>query len=178
MRNHTFSLQPFKPAKIDLQITGEITRLNHTLTLHYALKGDLEKIEIPAIGDIPNRKDELWQTTCFEFFLGKHYSTHYWEFNLSPNGDWNIYRFENYRQTMEVENRVHSLPFNILRDSNALFLGLELNLHDLSTTINQNFDVSITTVIKHKDGDTSYWAVKHCGEEADFHLRDSFLFYV
>ena len=79
---------------------------------------------------------------------------------------------------MELENRVHSLPFNILRDNNALYLGLELDLHELCTTIVNNFDVSITAVIKQKDGNISYWAVKHCGEEADFHLRDSFLYYV
>lgn len=178
MRSHNFSLQPFKPANIDLQITGEVSRNNHILTVHYALKGDLEKIEIPPVGDKQNRKDELWKTTCFEFFLGKNYTTQYWEFNLAPSGDWNIYRFEDYRKTMELENRVNSLPFNILRDNNALYLGLELDLHELSTTIVNNFDVAITAVIKHKDGNISYWAVKHCGEEADFHLRDSFLFYV
>ncbi|MEA5594915.1 DOMON-like domain-containing protein [Rivularia sp. UHCC 0363] len=177
MRNHAFSLQPFEPPKIDLQITGEITRLNHTLTLNYALKGDLEKIEIPTTVDIPTRKDRLWETTCFELFLGKHNYTHYWEFNLSPSGDWNIYRFERYREVMELEHRVIILPFNVIRDSNSLFLELEFNMQCL-TSIDRNFDVSITTVIKHKTGDTSYWAVKHCGEKADFHLRDSFLFYV
>ncbi len=67
MRNHTFSLQPFKPANIDLQITGEVARENHVLTVHYTLKGDLEQIEIPKAGDIPSREDELWETTCFEF---------------------------------------------------------------------------------------------------------------
>ncbi|MCJ8281763.1 MAG: hypothetical protein MJK14_18375 [Rivularia sp. ALOHA_DT_140] len=78
---------------------------------------------------------------------------------------------------MELENRIRVLPFNILRDTNALYLGLEFNLRAIGTIVD-NFDVSITSVIKHKDGNTSYWAVKHCGEEADFHLRDSFLFYV
>ncbi|MEO1431392.1 MAG: DOMON-like domain-containing protein [Cyanobacteria bacterium J06633_8] len=178
MKSHNFSLQPFKPVNFDLQITGEVARENHILTVHYILKGDLGKIEIPPSGNTPTRKDGLWETTCFEFFLGRHYSSNYWEFNLSPNGDWNVYRFEDYRKTMELENTVHSLPFNVLRDSNALFLGLELDLHELDTTVNENFDISITTVIKQKDGDISYWAVKHCGKEADFHLRESFLFYL
>ncbi|MBF2016838.1 MAG: DOMON-like domain-containing protein [Rivularia sp. T60_A2020_040] len=177
MRNHAFSLQPFEPTKTDLQITGEIIRLNHTLTLNYALKGDLEQIEIPPVVDIPTRKDGLWETTCFEFFLGKYHSTHYWEFNLSPSGNWNVYRFERYREVMELEHRVDSLPFNVLRDSNALFISLEFNMHCL-TSIDRNFDVSITTVIKEKNKDMSYWALTHCGKEADFHLRDSFLFYV
>jgi len=178
MRSHDFSLLPFKPIDIDLQITGQVARKNQILTVNYALKGDLEKIEIPVVEASPNRKDELWENTCLEFFLGKYYTTHYWEFNLSTSGDWNIYRFEDYRKTMEVENKVRSLPFYILRDTNDLYVRLELDLHRLGTTIVNNFDVSITTVIKHKDGNISYWAVKHCGEEADFHLRDSFLFYV
>lgn len=177
MRKYDFTLQPFKPTNIDLKITGELARKNHTLTLRYVLKGDLEKIEIPRATDIPSRKDELWKTTCFEFFLGKSYSTHYWEFNMSPSGDWNVYRFEKYRKVMELEHKVDSLPFNILRDSNALFLGIEFNM-DCLTSIDKNFDVSITAVIKQKDGNTSYWAAKHCGEEADFHLRESFLFYL
>lgn len=173
MKKHTFSLQPFQQTKTDLQITGEIIRDNNILTVHYRLKGDLGEIEIPAVEKLPMRKNELWETSCFELFLGIKDTPIYWEFNLSPSGDWNIYFFESYRQSMQLENKVESLPFNILRDSNALYLGLEFNLDCLS--IVENLDVSITTVIKSKEGDISYWALKHCGEEADFHLRDSFL---
>ena len=117
----------------------------------------------------------MWKNTCFEFFLGIKNSPIYWEFNLSPSGDWNIYHFDDYRQSMQLENKVESLPFNILRDSNALYLGLEFNLDGLVSII-ENFDISITTVIKSKEGNISYWALKHCGKEADFHLRDSFVF--
>ncbi len=174
MKKQSFSLQPFQPLKTDLQITGEITRDKNILTVHYRLKGDLEKIEIPATEKLPIRKNELWEKTCFEFFIGINETPIYWEFNLSPSGDWNIYYFEKYRQPMELEDRLESLPFNILRDSNALYLGVELNLDRLVSII-QNLDISITTVIKSKEGDISYWALKHCGKEADFHLRDSFV---
>ncbi|MEO1186165.1 MAG: hypothetical protein AAFX46_16455, partial [Cyanobacteria bacterium J06636_27] len=81
---------------------------------------------------------------------------------------------EDYRKTMLLEEKFESLPFNILRDSNAFYLGLELKLDSLISVI-ENLDVSITTVIKSKEGDISYWALKHCGKEADFHLRDSFV---
>jgi len=175
MKNHNFSLKPFENIKNDLQITGEIIRDENVLTIHYRLKGDLEKIEIPAVEKLPIRKNELWENTCFEFFLGIKNSPIYWEFNLSPSGDWNIYHFDDYRQSMQLENKVESLPFNILRDSNALYLGLEFNLDGLVSII-ENLDVSATTVIKSKEGDISYWASKHCGKEADFHLRDSFVF--
>ena len=175
MKNHTFFLKPLERIKNDLQITGEIIRDENVLTIHYRLKGDLEKIEIPATEKLPIRKNELWETTCFEFFVGINDAPFYWEFNLSPSGDWNIYYFEKYRQPMQLEDRFESLPFNILRDSNALYLGLEFNLDGLVSII-ENFDISITTVIKSKEGNISYWALKHCGKEADFHLRDSFVF--
>lgn len=174
MKNHNFTLEPFKSRKNDLQITGEITRDDNILTIHYRLKGNLEKIEIPAVEKLPIRKNELWETTCFEFFVGIKNTPIYWEFNLSPSGDWNIYWFEDYRKSMLLEDKVESLPFNILRDSNALYLGLEFNLDCLVSKI-QNLNVSIATVIKSKEGDISYWALKHCGKEADFHLRDSFV---
>jgi hypothetical protein len=35
--------------------------------------------------------------------------------------------------------------------------------------------VGITTVIKHKDGEVTYWALIHQGKEADFHIRESFI---
>ena len=70
MKKHTFSLQPFQQTKPDLQITGEIVRDNNILTVHYRLKGDLREVEIPTVEKLPIRKNELWETTCFEFFLG------------------------------------------------------------------------------------------------------------
>ena len=174
MKNHTFFLKPFERIKNDLQITGEIIRDENVLTIHYRLKGNLEKIEIPATEKLPIRKNELWEKTCFELFLGIKDTPIYWEFNLSPSGDWNIYWFGDYRKSMQLEEKFESLPFNILRDSNALYLGLEFNLDGLVSVI-ENLEVSITTVIKTKEGDISYWALIHCGNEADFHLRDSFV---
>jgi hypothetical protein len=38
----------------------------------------------------------------------------------------------------------------------------------------QKLEVSVTSVIEAHAGELSYWAVTHAGENADFHLRDSF----
>ncbi len=124
MIKYDFSLQPFKPTKTDLQITGNLSRTNHTLSIDYALRGDLDKIEIPTTAETPTRKYGLWETTCFEFFLGLEGSNRYWEFNFSPSGDWNMYRFENYREGMIEDTIIKSIPFNVLRDSNLLFLSV------------------------------------------------------
>ena len=39
----------------------------------------------------------------------------------------------------------------------------------------QAIEVGITTVIKDRDSEVSYWALTHQGTEADFHRRDSFI---
>ncbi|MDJ0735757.1 MAG: DOMON-like domain-containing protein [Nostocaceae cyanobacterium] len=174
MNKYHFDLQPFEPGLIDIKISGKISRNTNNLSLGYKLEGELEKIEIPAIENIPNRKNELWEATCFEFFLGIKNSSRYWEFNLSPSGHWNIYRFDDYRQGMEEEIAVTSLPFSVQHDSDNLLLNLEMDLGKLISE-KQSLEVGITTVIQDKNRNITYWALTHCGKEADFHLRDSFV---
>ncbi|MGB3636343.1 MAG: DOMON-like domain-containing protein [Rivularia sp. (in: cyanobacteria)] len=176
MDNHKFCLQPFQPTTIDPKITSEITRDNHIINFRYEIKSDLNKLEVPDIADSEARKDELWKTTCFELFIGIENSSRYWEFNLSPSGDWNVYRFDNYRQGMQEEILVESLNISIYRGCRDLLVGVDkFDLRNLTSSL-CNFNVSIATVVKEKNGNISYWALKHCGEEADFHLRDSFVF--
>lgn len=175
MKHHSFSLQPFDFSSTpDLHITGNVARNLNTLTVSYLLQGDLSKIEIPSTADIPSRKNELWEETCFEFFLGMKNSSRYWEFNLSPSGHWNVYRFDDYRQGMQEEISVLLLPFSIQDRSDTLQLTLELDLNTIIST-EQSLDIGIATVIKDKDGEINYWALDHCAEQPDFHLRDSFL---
>ncbi|PMB10887.1 hypothetical protein CI592_04150, partial [Fischerella thermalis CCMEE 5328] len=88
MNKQKFSLQPFPTDKSlpNLQITGNIRRYGNQLSLCYTLSGDLEEIAIAPLSNTPQRKHELWEDTCFEFFLGIKNSQQYWEFNLSPAG--------------------------------------------------------------------------------------------
>ncbi|HEY9749454.1 MAG TPA: DOMON-like domain-containing protein, partial [Allocoleopsis sp.] len=129
MNHQAFSLKPFSAANAptDLQLTGTIARQGHRLNLRYVLSGDLPKIAIAPPSDQPTRKHELWQETCFEFFLGLQGSDRYWEFNLSPAGDWNIYRFDAYRQGMQEETAFTELPFVVEAQPEQLSLSLELN---------------------------------------------------
>ena len=41
------------------------------LTLHYSLSGGLAPILLPASSPEPHRRDGLWQSTCFEAFIGQ-----------------------------------------------------------------------------------------------------------
>ncbi|MBW4502591.1 MAG: DOMON-like domain-containing protein [Scytonema hyalinum WJT4-NPBG1] len=184
MNDQTFKMQPFPSAKPipDLKIAGNIARQGNQFTIHYALLGDVKEVAfakralcaIAAPSDTPARKHELWKDTCFEFFLGIKNSDRYWEFNLSPAGDWNVYHFDAYRQGMQEETAFTALPFSIQHLSDGLAIALDVEL-DKIVPANQAIEVGITTVIKHRDGEVSYWALTHQGTEADFHRRDSFI---
>ncbi len=175
MNQQTFCLQPFPAAEVvPVQITGNISRNYHQLTINYQLVGDLQAIVIAQTSDTPERQHELWQNTCFEFFLGVQNSPRYWEFNLSPAGHWNIYRFDNYRQGMQEETAFNMLPFIVEHQLDSLMLSLNVDLNKIVSS-EQLLDVAITTVIKQKDGNVTYWALVHQGEEADFHIRESFI---
>jgi hypothetical protein len=138
----------------------------------YLVQGDLDNVAIDPLTDSPVRKLELWTSTCFEFFIGVAGSPNYWEFNLAPTGDWNVYALANYRQGLRPEIAFGSLPFEIDRSNN---LRLQLQF-DLSPIIKADLklEVAITTVIKSTQNEISYWALTHTGTEADFHRRDSF----
>ena len=176
MNHHNFFLQPFSPAGplVHLQITGNIGRRANTLAIHYQLLGHLAELVIPAPADVPARKNCLWEGTCFELFLAVKNSPQYWECNLSPAGHWNVYRFGAYRQGMQEEMAFTSLPFRVQKESDSLQLALEVEL-DKIVQADQPLDVAISTVIEHRDGEVTYWALIHRGPQADFHRRDSFI---
>jgi hypothetical protein len=179
MNEQTFSLQPFPSTESfpNLKIVGNIARSFNQLTIYYNLGSDLKEIALakPTKGMVaPARKHKLWEETCFEFFLGIKDSQRYWEFNLSPAGHWNVYRFDGYRQGMQEETAFEKLPFNVQNQADNLTLALNVDL-DKIISAKQAIEIGVTTVIKHRDNEVTYWALTHRGAEADFHLRDSFI---
>lgn len=175
MNDQSFSLQPFPLASPlpNLKITGNIARHVNRLTIRYALLGPLTEVMLPLASE-PARKHRLWEETCFEFFLGVKNSPQYWEFNLSPAGDWNVYRFAAYRQGMQAEMAFMSLPFSVQNQPDSLLLVLELDL-DQIVQATQALEAAISAVIKHGDDGVTYWALTHPGRQADFHQRSSFI---
>jgi hypothetical protein len=167
-----FQLIPY-PANISpkIDITGKIERTGSQLSIRYEVTGEIENILLPAKSSAPSRKDDLWKATCFEFFLAIPNQPHYWEFNMSPSGDWNVYKMDAYRRVgFREETAIAQLPFQF--ELPNLELSVDLNLLFPST---QPLQASITAIIQTKDGNETYWALAHPGPQADFHLRESFI---
>jgi hypothetical protein len=179
MNSQSFSLKPFPSVGLlpGLEITGSIGRYSNTLSISYALSGPMDELILPTPAEMGIRKNGLWEETCFEFFLGVKGSEHYWEFNLSSSGHWNVYSFKSFRQGMQEEPAFTSLPFSVQLYSNSLLLsiGLELDKVIPPEQVSEVLQVAVSAVIKTIDGKTTYWALAHPGSQADFHRRDAFI---
>ena len=107
MHPRCFLLKPFpgegNPA--GLRIGGSIARDTDTLSVRCEVRGNLSKMSVSTAAVAPRRKDRLWEETCLELFLGTTDSAEYREFNLSPAGHWNVYRFDRYRDGMPLNSR-------------------------------------------------------------------------
>ena len=170
-----FHLDPFpgEDAIARIEISGGIGRSGNDFALHYLLSGDISQVVIPAPSDSPERKDGLWEHTCFELFLAPKGSRSYWEFNISPSGDWNVYHFRDYRQDMREESAFETLPFRVSANADYLSLFLECNLAGIVND-QKALEIAISAVIRTLDDQVSYRALKHRGTKPDFHRRDGF----
>jgi hypothetical protein len=171
----TFSLAPFRGEESlpDLAITGTIGRSGETLSIGCTVAGNLSALAVPAAAESPERKGRLWEETCLEFFLGTKGSERYWEFNLSPAGHWNVYRFTSYREGREEEPAFSSLPFGIQFEPGSLRLSMELDLGKLLPA-GEAVEAGVCAVIRTTAGGTNHWALFHPGPRPDFHRREGF----
>ncbi|HEX6270406.1 MAG TPA: DOMON-like domain-containing protein [Anaerolineales bacterium] len=176
MTGQPFSLIPFNgPDVPDITIKGTITRQNNLLTIHYGLTGKLEQIILPSLCLNPARRDELWKATCFELFLAAKDLPKYWEFNMSPTGDWNVYRMDAYRRIgFREETSIQLLPFQVQKDVESLVVNVAIDLNPIIHA-DQILEIGITAVIQNRHGSETYWALAHPASQADFHLRESFI---
>jgi len=176
MTHQLFSLIPFPAPNIPkISITGEISLHKNIVDLHYLPAGEIEDVLLPSTSVNPRRKDELWKATCFEFFLAIKDQPQYWEFNMSPSGDWNVYHMDAYRRIgFREETSIHLSEFEFARETNRFTLDVIVDLSPIILQA-QVLEVGITAIIQTKDDNETYWAVTHPAPFADFHLRESFI---
>ena len=112
-----------------------IWRDETTFDLDVRLFGSPLRVLLPTT-DHPERKDELWNTTCFEAFLRPQGSDVYFELNMSPSGDWAAYRFNSYRSGMRKAD--------ISREPDR-----QVDLYDAIHIQDGRFDISGEPVTRH-----------------------------
>jgi hypothetical protein len=169
------ALHPFVPqpwlAGTELKAAAQM--LQGRLELIFSLHTQAQTVVRPQPCAQIERRDELWQSTCFEAFFAEPGQERYWEINLAPNGHWNVYRFDRYRQGLRPEPLVSGLTYALRQSAAELQLRFSLNLQPLIAE-SSGLECSLTAVLDHPQHGCSFWALNHSGDQADFHRRDSF----
>jgi hypothetical protein len=152
---------------VDLRLSGNI------LTLDYAIMAPDGQVRLPAPAH-PERTDGLWQMTCCELFL-KGQGAAYFEFNLSPSGQWAAYHFAGYRQGM-AEAAIATPPsISVHHGQGPVMLGARIDLACLPAAfVSADWRLGLSCVIEGADGAKAYWALNHPPEKPDFHHDDCF----
>lgn len=148
--------------RIEVDVTRFAPRL---LGLRYFLFGPLDALVLPPVSAVPERRDELWKTTCFEAFV-RGEGEGYTELNFAPSGDWAAYRFSGYRAGME--NAEVANPRASWKPGGVLAAEVELPLDG-------PWQLAITAVIEERDGRKSYWSAAHGAGNPDFHADAGFV---
>lgn len=169
------ALKPFEqPAWLGTTaIDGSVQWQSGELRVTFRLQAPAGSVVMPEPNGLCERRDGLWQSTCFEAFIASPATDHYWEINQAPNGDWNVYRLDGYRSGLAPETKVDAPAYVIRRQPEQLNLSFSLKLQELLCP-ESSVEVSLTTVLEHPQHGCSYWAWSHAGEVADFHDRSSF----
>ncbi len=145
------------------------------ITFTYRLWGDMARLLVPQ-EQAPERKDLLWEHTCFEAFVGVPGETAYREFNFSPSGQWAAYAFSDYRQ--------RDVNF-VLPDAPAITTRLFAGRLEVAATLApgalppdaKSVQIALCAVVEAADtvdGSHSYWALYHPAPRPDFHHRAGF----
>lgn len=143
-------------------VTAEIRATEDGCEAEFRLDGYLPAIVIPAPG-VAERRDNLWQTTCFEIFWQPLGGTAYREFNLSPSGYWAAYDFDSFRTGMR-DASVEAVSITCSHDHSVLVLNVRI-IADLAAPA----QVALNAVIEHADGAKQYWALAFPPGKPEFH---------
>lgn len=134
--------------------------------LRYRLEGDIGALAIPS--PAAGAADGLWRHTCLEAFVQEAGGPGYHEFNLSPSGQWAVYRFSGERERVPGDAPPAIGP-SITTERSARSLVLQAWLPRALLPARPTA-VGLTAVIETRDGQVSHWALHHPrGDRPDFH---------
>jgi hypothetical protein len=167
-----FSLVPSRPDSIIDAIEGALTLVGNRIDCTWDITGKLGQVLWPPAATSPGRRMQLWEHTCFEFFIGPVDGRDYLEFNLSPAGDWNAFSFTDVRTGMQESDRLRCQTSRLTRaGEHAANLGCEVAFERQSWPTGLRAGVS--AVIEGTDKSLHYFALAHTTGRPDFHCRDN-----
>ena len=171
-------LFPFQGTDDRFSLSASALIKKSVLFVTFELRGALSEISnLQATEKAGLRKNELWKHTCFEWFLKPADSTAYWECNIAPGGDWNLYSLSDYRKNLLEEKNLSSFSLKTQRLSDEKWsLHASFDLSPISPLQdNTKLLLNLSAVLELTNGQMTYWSLSHTQSKADFHHPNHFV---
>ena len=143
-------------------VTASVTATSQGCEAEFRLDGRVPAIILPPPA-MAARRDNLWQTTCFEIFWQPLGDTRYREFNLSPSGQWAAYDFDSFREGMR-DAPVDAIAIACSHDENGLVLKA-----NIAAVLPAPAQVALNAIVEHPDGGMQFWALGFPPGKPEFH---------
>ena len=157
--------------KFNTDITYILSTQSTALNISWIIS-DYSSLIIPKI-KTPQRSLNLWETTCFEAFILDPQTQIYYELNISPSSEWNLFVFDWIRgPLLEAPLKTPLIP-QITKTKNQL----RIDIH-LPSIRPKPMKVGISAVTQGINHTLDYWALIHCKSNPDFHTLESFILQV
>ena len=165
-----FKIVPFVTCPGIPHLTGNLTRVNNRLRVEF-LPAAYPNISWPAPHSTPKRVDELWQSTCFECFIGNNRDASYIEINASPEGHWQAYHLSDYRTNLILSK--DTMVSTQITSSEPARTSVILDI-DISNPqfVTEDWKISVCAVLKDQNNKLYYFAGEHPRSQPDFHLSE------
>lgn len=159
-------LIPFKSNNHSLELLASVVIDIKKISLEFTLTGDIKNISLPGFKTL-DRKIGLWESTCFELFLLSN-DMSYYEFNFSPDGNWNCFYFDKKGDPLE-ESKCDLIDFKTSTEASTYKLSIEIDLCSMKQNFTKNSDFKFNLASVLDSGELSYWALDHGQEKPNFH---------
>ncbi len=153
-----------------LGLTVDIVRQpSNRVTLRYCISGALDDVRLPQPAS-PERRDKLWEHSCFEIFIRPPGADFYYEYNFAPSAAWAAYRFVSYRKGMALAADIATPEILSSRREGVYELEAAVQLGQFTDLADEPvWRIGLSAVIEETNGRKSYWALAHPDGKADFH---------
>jgi hypothetical protein len=170
-----FTLIPYTSRSCDpFTVTCELNQNEQTFFISYLIDGNLSSLDLDDPTPSKQRILKLWEKSCFELFL-KNSRDEYLEFNFSPHFEWNCFYFKKKGDPLEEWKNMKRPETDILLSLEKFFLVAEIKKKYLPQNfMTKEMSAGISTVLKMKNKELTYWALSHEDLKPNFHHFDSF----
>jgi hypothetical protein len=146
--------------KVEFQVSGKI--------------GSLKSVSKTRVDTFSTRGRDLWQSTCFEFFLAPlgRDSKHYCEWNFSPTGHWDFFAFKQYREPIQLELAPRNYGVSDFKSiSTQEVLNLEFVVESGAEFLYSKSRFNLSCILETENNSKYYFSLDHRNpEKPDFHL--------